>query len=82
MSIKKLGEDDFIKFRQCKTEDDYRGFVRDLGLDLSAKDIAYACGGLALLETAEAFNTLAERIGSSESDRVYLGGERSTRGIK
>ena len=65
MSIKKLGEDDLRKFRECKTEDDYRGFVSGLGLELSSEDLDSVCGGLAELESTEAFNALSKRLGSS-----------------
>ena len=62
MSIKKLDENQRAKFNQCRTQDDYRGFVKDLGYELSEADLDAVCGGLSDLNSDEAYMIMAERL--------------------
>lgn len=71
MSIKKLGEKELEKFYQCKTQDDYVGFVKEMGLQISDADLNAVCGGLADLGNEEALSTLSERLdGAIAKDAV------------
>ena len=65
MSMKKLSEELMSKFKKCKTDEDYKGFIREMGIDLSSEDLDSVCGGLSGLASEEALSALSERMNNA-----------------
>ena len=63
MSMKKLSEEMMSKFKKCKTDDDFKGFIREMGVNLSSDDLDSVCGGLSALASEEAMEALIDRMG-------------------
>ena len=62
MSIRKFDEEELKRFNECKTDEDYRGFVRDIGYELSEVELEEVCGGLSGTGTNAALQILSERL--------------------